>query len=420
VLCLNILELNLRRFKLKVDKKQSCPNLSDLENEEVKKLARRLEGNSEKETLANILEWQDRNLQYWKERGILEAQWFFLAILIIVLYTIVSLPILLLLYYYLVTSKVLPTNISQVLVLTAFTVFLMFFLLQNALIKIIYVLMLFYPTFLLEKLYLLSLIKNPASLNVVLALISLNGIFFGAAILSFAYLMMSYNPTFRGEPLRTRILKILRIMNDTFQFSLPVDKVLKYRMAICRDYAKLTAALLFNQYSDSKVYFITIPRHVATAIKINGKYYVLDQRLPVLTVNIWLVKWNRKDASVYVSELIRDSEGKPVGVDFKEHERISIPDFSEKPVNTEKLTKEVAKLLKISQTPQKEELDFKVTMPNFATYYEIDEIIIYSMARAIKNRLESELCSNIDKISKIEISQNGKDLIVEVYLLDNY
>ncbi len=53
---------------LRFDKRQFCPTLNDLKNEELRRLAKRLKGNSEKETLANILEWEDRNLQYWIER----------------------------------------------------------------------------------------------------------------------------------------------------------------------------------------------------------------------------------------------------------------------------------------------------------------------------------------------------------------
>jgi len=41
-------------------------------------------------------------------------------------------------------------------------------------------------------------------------------------------------------------------------------------------------------------------------------------------------------------------------------------------------------------------------------------MVIYSLVRAIKNKLESEFCGNTHKISRIEISQNGSDLIVEV------
>lgn len=128
-----------------LSKSQFLPTLRDIENEDVKKLARRLKGKSEKETFTNILEWQDRNVKYWAERGILEAQWLFLAILIIILYFIVFSPILILLHYYLVSTKLLSASTSQILVLTVFSAFLIWLLLQNALIKIMYVLLFSYP-----------------------------------------------------------------------------------------------------------------------------------------------------------------------------------------------------------------------------------------------------------------------------------
>ncbi len=289
-----------------------------------------------------------------------------------------------------------------------FLVFLIGFIFQNALVRIIYVLLLSYPV-----IYLISSVKNPAIFGD-LSSASLNGVLFGAAILSLAYLMMSYYPIFRAEPLIVRIKKILRMMKDTFQLSLPVNKILDYRMAICRDYAKLTAALLFNLYPNAKIYFFKILRHVATAIKIDGKYYILDQQLPVLTIDGWLIRWNRKDVDVYASELIWNSEGKLVGVDFKYHGKVSL--FSEKVVNTDKLAAEVAEMLKIKQISQKEKPDFETLLKNYAIYYEDDDITKRSLMKAIKNKLESELCSNMDKISKIEINQDKSDLIVKVYL----
>ncbi len=176
--------------------------------------------------------------------------------------------------------------------------------------------------------------------------------------------------------------------------------------------------LLFNMYPDSKVYFITIPMHVEVAIKIRGKYYILDKHPPVLTLNRWVAKWrilykigdvirlNR----IYVSEVLEK-------VEFNKHEKMNekaklvLPE-----VDTGKLTEEIAKMLKISQKSQKEEPDFEITMPNFANYFEDDEIVIYSMARAIKLKLEDEFCSNLKNIEKIEIKQNGNDLIVSIYL----
>jgi hypothetical protein len=45
-----------------------CPTLKETENDNIKELAGRLEGVSHKETLANILEWEDRNITFWFER----------------------------------------------------------------------------------------------------------------------------------------------------------------------------------------------------------------------------------------------------------------------------------------------------------------------------------------------------------------
>ena len=401
----------IRKFKSWMDKKQSCPTVEDIENKELGKLAKRLKGDSDKETLTNILEWQDRNIQSWKERRILELLWLILTGFIIVLYLVVFLPIIILLHFYLVSSNLLSASASQILVSVIFLVFLIGFIFQNALVRIIYVLLLSYPV-----IYSISSVKNPAIFGD-LSSASLNGVLFGAAILSLAYLMMSYYPIFRAEPLIARIKKILRMMKDTFQLSLPVNKILDYRMAICRDYAKLTAALLFNLYPNAKIYFFDffkIPRHVATAIKIDGKYYILDQTLPVLTIDEWLIRRNRKDVDVYASELIWNSEGKLVGVDFKYHGKVSL--FSEKVVNTDKLTAEVAEMLKIKQISQKEKPDYETLLKNYAIYYEDDDITKRSLMKAIKNKLESELCSNMDKISKIEINQDKSDLIVKVYL----
>lgn len=45
-----------------------CPTTEEIKNDGVKSLANRLKAGSYKETLTNILEWQDRNLSFWHER----------------------------------------------------------------------------------------------------------------------------------------------------------------------------------------------------------------------------------------------------------------------------------------------------------------------------------------------------------------
>ncbi len=399
----------LNKFKtalVLIGKKQFLPTDTDIKNVEL--LAKRLEGKSEKETLTNILEWQDRNIQYWKERGILELPGYVLMGLSIILYVFALLPVLFLFYYYLASLNILSLSASLLIVLTIFLLFMAWLLYQNTIVKIIYILLFSYPIYKLERAYLALPLQKSSTIDMVLALTSLNGVLCGAAALTIFYLVMSYRPIFRGNPFKTKASKIWGIMNNTFRISLPIHKILEYRMAICRDYAKLTASLLFSIYPNSKVYFFAIPRHVASAVKIDDEYYVLDQNLPVLTKNGWLNSWNRKDAEVYDSELIRNSEGK---VTFSWHEKIT---RNPPKINTEKLTEEIANILGIKQSSQRNE-PFEIPLYDYAIYYDDDEITKYSLIRAIKNKLESELCGNIDKVSKIEISQNEKDLIIKVY-----
>ena len=85
-------------------------------------------------------------------------------------------------------------------------------------------------------------------------------------------------------------------------------------------------------------------------------------------------------------------------------------------MDADKLAAGVAEMLKIKQISQKERLDFETSLKNYVIYYEEDDITKHSLMRAIKNKLESELCSNMDKISRIEINQEKSDLILKVYL----
>ena len=329
-----IIDNNLGRESIKLKmmcllalltKRPFLPTPKDIENDELKKLAKRLKGDSEKETLTNILEWQDRNIPPWWERWPLVP---IFLILILVLITLLSL-------------------------------------------------LLFSPIFRL-------LIAG------VLAMIIIS---------MMVYLYIRYGIFLREKSVKEKISKFKEVVEDTFRLSLPVDKILEYKLAVCRDYAKLTASLLFRVYPDSEVYFITIPRHVAVGIKIKNKIYVLDQRLPILTKDDWL---NKEEACTYISKLKRDPNG-GLEVTFKRHKTITIEE-KKVPINTEKLTEEIAEIFGIEPSSHinKPDLKFKIPLIN----YEDDEITKYSLIRAIKNRLEREFCDNTDKMSKININQD--------------
>ena len=50
-------------------KRQFLPSVEDIENKEIKNLSQRIKKETIKETLTNIVEWQERNLRYWYDRA---------------------------------------------------------------------------------------------------------------------------------------------------------------------------------------------------------------------------------------------------------------------------------------------------------------------------------------------------------------
>jgi predicted transglutaminase-like protease len=400
-------------LRIRFEKKQFCPTLQDLENEELRELAKKLEGDSEKKTLTNILEWQHKNINYWIERGILDVLWIMLTPIYLLLSSVVALFISI--FFYLIALPLLGYNWSLYLGVTIFVLFLLWSLLQDTIMRVILALLFSFPAFLIIKFSILKSISNVSFIDSGLTFVLLNGILFGAALLTTIYLIFSYLPILRGETKKSKIQKLIQILSDTFQINLSVKRILNYRLAICRDYAKLTASILFTINPDLELYFILIPRHVAAAINVNDVYYVLDQHLPVMTLDRWLVNWNQKKAEILISKISRYPDGIPKSVDLNLHKKVGGKlESKNSEVDAEKLASEVAKSLGIKQSSNKTVPEFEIPLKNFGIYYCDNDITRYSLIRAIKNKIENELCSNISKISEIRIYKKNKDLIVAV------
>jgi predicted transglutaminase-like protease len=328
--------------------KLSLPTPKEIDSEEISKLAKRLKGESEKETLTNILEWQDRNIRFWHERWI--------------------------------------GNLSVVGIIC------------------IFLFLLFLSSFISSLPYIggVALRVN----LVILSLLIFIGIMIGIIIIIF---LICYLFLLRF----TRYYKIgwkavYYIYYTLFPY-LPVNKIMEYKLALCRDYSRLTASLLFNLYSE--VFFIQTTWHETVGVELKDEIYVLDQRLPISTID------NDRYAKAKIFRATKDSKG---NITLKQEQIVKIKTLSV--INSEELTKEVAKLLKIKQNSPKNKPDFEIPLKGYVKNeydalikFHDDEIIKYSLIRAIKNRLESELCSNMDKISKIIIRQDKEDLILEVY-----
>jgi hypothetical protein len=87
---------------------------------------------------------------------------------------------------------------------------------------------------------------------------------------------------------------------------LPVKKILEWKLAVCRDYTRLTASLLNNLYTDSERYLVIIPNHSASGIKFNDKMLIIDPNFSsptnrVSILNDWL-KEHKIDDDFYCLE----------------------------------------------------------------------------------------------------------------------
>jgi predicted transglutaminase-like protease len=382
--------------------KEAVPALEDINNESVKRLAERLKGRSDKETLTNILEWQEKNIQFWADR------WYGSIIFIVPVVVSSALLFVIFLASFLI-ALIGENSLILEFILSAIIVFVLTAITAICNLKIFLVILFIYylpVTVLGLAPFAQNRIELTSSISVFVGA-------FGGAFLSsfliFLILLASLKLKYRG----IRSSNPEFTLWDTFKPSLPVGKILGYRLAVCRDYAKLTAALLLNLYPSSEIYLIAIPRHVAAGIKFNRKVYVLDQKLPVASLERWLSVWkekrNKKKLKANVYRLIQNKELKAEKVGRVIMDKDFIPE-----VNLERLTNAVVAEMGAKQVSERSRPDLEIPLKNFAIYYEPDEIVEFSLIRAIKNKIESEFCGNLDKISKIEILQDKNDLILRV------
>lgn len=362
-------------------KKQFLPNSDELENKDVAELLERLKGVSEKETLSNLLEWQEKNISFWIDR-----MYYFLILYFLLIVSVYFFPL----------NYVTKNILALTLILMGVVNFI--FTISYGMTLIIAILLFVVWIFSVNPL-------QAQKFYPVVQLVTLS-LIFGAFLALVGYLILKYSA------LKSRIPGFK--LKDTFKISLEVNIILKYKLAVCKDYAKLTAVLLYNLFLNNPIYFILIPRHVAAGIEINGKMYILDQKLPVTTLDGWLRVWNRKIATIYQLKISESNGKKKLELEKRGIAKLTNPSAH---INTEKLTEEVARLIGINQVIQDGRTIVKIPLlSKLAKSYEDDEIVIYSMARTIKLRLENELCSSFENIEKIEIKQSDSNLIVLAYL----
>ena len=301
-------------------KSGAVPTFEEIESEKVRDLANRLKGNSDKETLTNILEWQHRNINFWFER---------------------------------------------------------------------------FPMPQITGAFLVGVVISSVFLYAIFVLGS--DLWLIACFFFFAFLAMTITSIAITlvHICYGRKLKLSQFWN-TIRSSIAVDDILENRLCVCRDYAKLNACLLSNRYSESDIYFAHTSNHVAVGLVSNGQLYMLDQKLPILTIE----QWDKREKSKETIYKLKDGA-------FEQ-----VKDLSKYRKNQQSLEELIKKLkdlgITISSSSNAKPINVIKWRKGALLYSMNDEIVNYSLAHRIKYEVTNDLL-DFEKI-RIEIQENGKDL----------
>jgi predicted transglutaminase-like protease len=370
--------------------RQFIPTKKDLDNFELKKLANRLKASSFNKTLINVLEWQDRNVKYWEERSITSGILSILIIIALISYSLIFGQANLYLYFVIVF-------ISLITIIGNFTMGIII----NLIIISMFIIVSPLPLILSSPSFVMSS-------NIFLFVI-LTSFILGAFISLISQLVLKYRSIKRFNPKFE--------INDTFKLSLSIEKILKYRLSICRDYAKLTCALLLKIYPKKELFFLLISKHVAVAVKSNNKIFVLDQKLPILTLDKWDGKWKRRlkkqNLNIHMIKINLDKDKVKIQ-SVKSSEISFISDNSE----ISYLVDNVRLLLNLKFEKIEEGISpsLKIPIKDISFLFSDDEIFKDSLIELIKNKIEDELVGNIDKIKNLDIELEKNDLILKIWL----
>jgi predicted transglutaminase-like protease len=193
------------------------------------------------------------------------------------------------------------------------------------------------------------------------------------------------------------------------------------KLGICRDYAKLTACILRNIYHDSDIYFLHSSAHVATGIRIGHEVYMLDQRLPILTINQW---YKREHGTTPPSKIffvyrkahkLGGNRLESIPVDSL----LSNIEMSKK-TSPQDLSLKLSMLLSIPTKTEDNQANVMqhIELPKWAkgaNLYEMnDETVDYSLTRFLKRRIYNQILGSY-QLTRIEANKENDDLVFRVY-----
>jgi len=316
----------------------------------VRNIAEKLKGLTDAETLNNVLEWQERNIKPWSERA------------------------------YLIVPLGVVATLELVVIL-----FVTFF-------------------------YRIILVP-PAVFTTTMILA---WILFGVLSFAASYLIIVYM-SFVGyeDDLRSKLRKIIELIRLTFARSLPLEKMLEYRRGVCRDYAKLSAALLLHLYPGNEVFFFTFLRHAAAGIKIGDRTYVLDQRLPILEPGAWLVQWRKERAKVF--KLVK-RDGGGFGLEYVGEVAVTSELRRFKGLDLKATLRGVVDAVIRAIDERQDSVD--IMLRDYALLFDVEnDVIKESLIRKVRMELQNALAGNASKIGEIKALKQDTDVILRIQLL---
>jgi len=338
-----------------------CPTPDEIENSKIKSLANRLKASSHTETLTNILEWQEQNIVFWTERHPISS-------LLLTLLACICWAIPIIIAVFLIIILILIPLKNQIVLVWLLQVTIWF--IQNA--------------------------------QWFIAIFASSIVTLLATIIS----ILHSNRKFSWK-------EVPKALINVFTPNVSLDFLLENKLGVCRDYAKLTACLLSNIYPNAEIYFVKAPYHVATGIKIGNKLYMLDQRLPIVTIDRW-VEYRKHRKSDKIEKF------NPVNGTLQNIDKRTFLQTKKRPeLNAERLAEKMAELLNIKKQTVGKEISLKIPWKNGVILYEEDGIVDYSLARWLKRKISSELIK-INQITKIEVNRHEDDIVFLIHISQKY
>jgi len=193
-------------------------------------------------------------------------------------------------------------------------------------------------------------------------------------------------------------------LKNTLVQSISIDFLIENKLGICRDYAKLTACLLYNIYTNQSIFFPQSSNHVAAGISIENRLYMLDQHLPIVTID----KWHQRN----------NSDKNVAKLDGENLEWIKLNSLLSKntitKLNINNLDCNMVKILDIKEsTSDTKSSQFEIRWKKGAILYEDDDFVNYSLARWLKTKISNEMVE-LKHVIKVEALPNGDDLVFRI------